>query len=454
MRAAPSAPAGRLLHLLGRFGYLLLAQAAALDGGHTPRLLALAAAELEARGWSRHWLLASGGSRTAVHALTPAGLRALRRLPGAGPRPAAVLPGRVDALLAAAGLAVELRSAGTWHTWAEWRQGAGPFAAEAPAGVLEPPAGHPVPVWIVLDGRGAGARLRRALAEAARLPDLGPAQVRALPALCGALEGCPADVVPWAPPHLRGRAPFLPGWRAAGGATGPGPAGRALLAFLDRFGAATTEQCARETGSGSRGASAALHRLGRLGLAERRQAGRTAVWRATAPGLRACGSRRRPAHPDFHPAHTLALVDLARTLEAETGGRWEAEREIAPETRARFAEDGIPPPDGRLTLPDGRRILVQLQRTRGPVGTQLREAWRQCRLGLGEEVWFCCFPDVAPAYRRALQDAERGFISVRDYAPTRGPGAWRPKRPESSGTRSGRPRRVRSRAQPPRKQRP
>ena len=195
-----------------------------------------------------------------------------------------------------------------------------------------------------------------------------------------------------------------------------------VLAFLDRFGYATVWQVVRATGRSPKAVCRTLDLLKVGGLAQQHVdvpcPGRPAAWSATAAGLAAVGSRRRalPSAP-LHRRHSLALVDLAFALEAEYGGRWEAERELDSDIGPQWGNDCIACPDGRLTLPDGQRILIQLQLSQGKVNDQYRHAWRQRARGLGREVWFYCTRDTAPRYRRALKAGDATFIRVLEWKP-------------------------------------
>jgi len=86
-----------------------------------------------------------------------------------------------------------------------------------------------------------------------------------------------------------------------------------------------------------------LRGLERAELVQRHSGVRAAqpdVWSATPAGLAAAGSTRAALRPEpLHRRHSLALVDLAAHLETETGGRWETERELGPDSRDRFGPD-------------------------------------------------------------------------------------------------------------------
>ena len=110
-------------------------------------------------------------------------------------------------------------------------------------------------------------------------------------------------------------------------------------------------------------------------------------------------------------------MDLAFALEAAHGGRWEAEREIDTALGPQWGDDRIACPDGRLRLPDGQCIVIQLQLTRGDANDQYRHAWRQRARGVGREVWFYCTRDIAPYYQRALKAGDATFIRVLEWTP-------------------------------------
>ncbi len=274
-----------------------------------------------------------------------------------------------------------------------------------------------------------------------RRPELAPGRIYATERLLPWLRDLgllTEDIRPYEPPHLGGRAPFVGGWARglpdtpAGNTSGRcqvsgvGVAQLSTLSFLNRFGHATPQQMAAARGRARTNIHAVLRRLERQGLAQRHRGQRRGsrqgqfqedVWSATPAGLAVIASSRWAvtATPS-HRRHTLALVDLARQMEADTNGTWETERELAGEVGA-FARDHVPSPDGRLTLPDGRRILLQLQLSEGKPNRQCRYAWRQRLAGVGDEIWFVCTPEVAPPYRRQIKPTEADFIKVVEWTP-------------------------------------
>lgn len=428
-----SVPARRLLLQIARFGYLTPSQAAAL--GHVSRMVVSAGSrDLERRGWlTRITLIAGFGTgKFRIYALTPAGRRALARFPDRPVSRRHVRLDYLDSLLAAADLAAELEGsgAGTWVTWAEYvRDHPAPAQLPmVPAGLLRSSTETLRPYWIVLRAVHPG-RVRESVQALYRDPQLEPPEVRAWPSAYAGLDALalPGTIRPWTPQHLQGRSPMQPGWAAATAAPEDvrplGARTLRTLAFLDRFGYATHAQLARAAGRRRAGLGSDLKRWEQRGLVQRqpRAPGRIRpdAWSATAAGLAAVGTtpdRVLPPTP-LHRRHSLALVDLAHHLEATTGGRWETEREIAGEARERFGGDITAPPDGRLVLPDGHRILVQLQLSPGHAADQCRNAWLQRLRGLGDEILFICTPEVAPAYRRAITPAEADFIRVDEWTP-------------------------------------
>lgn len=418
----------RLLCGVARFGFLTATQGTALTG-YSPGEVRRALGALLRRG-----LLSAADPRWErgphrVYALTGRG-RARLRVAG-GPPAARINLDRLDEILAATdlALALEAQGVGNWLTWAECLRatpGLVPVPARAgrtvpPAGVLREPDGGLCPVWVLLRRRPL-RRLRREL-QVYLQPPLGWGEIHAPPELVPSLAGglLPATVRPWRPPHLWGRPPLLPGWwRGAG--THPRLRAGAVTALhqLDRFGHLAARQLARDAGLAPRTARALLGRLEARGLAQR-GGGRPCAWSATAAGLAAIGSRREPvAQQPAHRRHTLALCDLAHQLAAETGGTWETERELRSGDLRPGGRRPPPPPDGRLRLPDGRRICLQLQLSRGEPRRQLREAHSLVARGLCAEVWFCCTPAVIPSYRRALRPGDAGLIQVREWPPPAG----------------------------------
>lgn len=391
----------------------------------------------------------------AAYTLTDAGRQAARRLSDPPGLPRTNLD-TIDRTLATVDLALHLRQQGEgdWRTWPEYLRGHPAVIPRdlglhsSPSGVLCAPDNTCTPIWVIFHARYPGP-LRQDVAALYGRRELEPARIYALPPLLPWLQGLRLisdDIRPWNPPHLRSRAPLQPGWAhpfAGNGARLPepgadtprlrplGPRQLAILAWLDRFSHATVDQIARAAGIAPHNAAAVLRVLEQQARAQRhrgvhkgcRRGQRQAdVWSTTAAGLAAAASPRKAMRPQpLHRSHTLALVDLAHKMEADTGGRWEGERELGPETMTEFGRDsrrdGVAPPDGRLTLPDGRRLLIQLQLSIGNAPYQCIQARRQCLFGLGDEVWFVCTPEVAPRYRREVKPWEAPLIKVLEWTP-------------------------------------
>lgn len=418
----------RLLRCLGRWGFLSRAQNRELHRAAGPR----AVADLYDRGWLRATRLAHALPAGVAYSLTPAGRRALADLPAAPPPLQADL-GQVDRLLAAVDLARWLSGRG-W-TWTPWTEPGLPVGAAErlraervppPHGLVGRPGDRRLPAWLLLCPLPLWDVRRRVLVGSVAC-GVGSGYVFAPPQLCAQLREAevPALLEAWDPPHLGGRAPFRTGWlppnatppshRSHRGAVPAalrpdrlGPAALATLDLLDRFGYATAGQLARARGLAARSAHPDLRRLLALGLVQAEAlGGRLQVWSATPAGQAAAGSGRAPVprHP-LHPRHSLALLDLAEGLGRRTGGRWATERELRSEA-GRAGGPPLPPPDARLTLPDGRRALIQLQLTAaspaaldGFVGPHLAS-------GSAEEVWYVCVPHLAAALRRRWVGDER-----------------------------------------------
>ena len=456
--------AQRLLCHLARFGFLTAAQASRLDDRPWNPLDSERTA-LRKFGLLRTIQPTSGAGRHKIYALSRAAWALLRAVPDPPPPTRAALD-RIDEIVAAVDLALELEAqgAGQWHTWAEFLRAHPPAVVASgkptasqmlPAGVLEEPGGRLCPVWVLLRPRFPGF-LRRST-SALRLDGWRLfGMVYALPELCAGLRhaSLAASVEPWTPPHLGGRRPLLPGWwqvaaegsspqrRVASGkrrADRPsvGPTHVAVLAYLDRWGYATARQVARDLPFGLKWAKGVLGHLRKLGLAQGHHYGykQPLAWSATRAGLAVIGSGRQPLLPaPNHRRHSLALGDLADDLVRRTGGTWETEREIRTELFQVMPERLPAPPDGRLTLPDGMRVCIQLQLSQGWANEQYRDAWALRARGVCKQVWFLCVPEVAPAYRRALQPGETGFIHVLEWvAPDHSAGIREPR----SGQRGG-----------------
>lgn len=455
--------AADLLRDLGRWGFLTIGQAAALrhhshgpvyTGGRELRRLGLATTHHLSR-------VTPSGIRHA-YALTDAGRRAFHRLPDHPLLTKAPLD-LIDRLLAGVDLALELREqeGGTWLTWAEYRRLHAATLANGwplsrlelgPAGVLRSPDGRHTPIWLVVRPQDVG-KLYDAVGELTPRRELEYSRMYVHPAFLETVKlrfygHRTWDIRGWEAPHLAGRAVLQTGWARpfAGPRRGDGQAAAlarpirplgprqlAVLGFLDRFGYATPEQIARGQDVAANTIRTVLRTLEAGGRAQRLRGRRGPknrvqedIWSTTAAGLAAIGSPRSalPSTP-LHRAHSLALVDLAHQMEAETGGKWEAEREIARETvvesrrhhRQGNWRDKTPPPDGRITLPDGRRIVVQLQRTAGRGSQLCAFAREQIWQGLGDQVWIVCVPEVAPRYRRRILPHEIDLMRVVEWTP-------------------------------------
>jgi len=436
----------RFFFNLVRFGFLTAPQAARLDG-RARIALGTECTALRNLGLLRTLRPTSSRGQHKIYTLAPPARGFIRALPEAPPRTRAALD-RVDEVLAAVDIALELEAqgAGRWQTWAEHVRAHPPDQAPpnerlshslSPVGVLEEPGGRLRPVWVLLQPRAPAVLRRQERALCLRGPlDFGT--VYALPELCEALEDASlhATVEARTPPHLGGRRPLFPGWWQVGlDSASPrqrhrgdrarvsdrpslGPTPLAVLTHLDRFGHATAAQVARALAFGPQRAQAVLARLRRQGLAQCHAKGHNQprAWSATRAGLAVIGSRRLPVPLEpLHRRHTLALIDLANDLMRQTGGTWETERELRTQLLRADRRHPPAPPDGRLSLPDGRRVGIQLQLTMGKPNRQYLEAWPLRSRGHCEEVWFLCAPEVAPAYRRAINPAEVLFIRVMEW---------------------------------------
>ena len=402
---------------LGRFGFLTPAQAVPLTGLGAPAVRRAIALLVDAGYAERVPLVRDGGPGAACR-LTRAGATSV----GVGARRPAALD-LVDWYLAAADLACAEPGWGPWAGTPADAARREPTQLD-PAGTL-PGRRGPHPVWVILWPPSPALLRRRVLRGLAAGP--GGGDLYAPPALLGlpALADLPLARHSWTPPHLRGRRPLAPGWQGARGHLTP--VRLALLGTLDRFGHATAVQLGAIHGPGVPGR---LDDLARAGLARQwTLPDGVGVWSATRTGQRAAGTVRAPVPvAPATPRHCLALVDLARLLEDETGGRWRTERELRTEHAARLGPGALPPPDGAVDLPDGRRVLVQLELSRARADHLLAFASRHLSAGTGAGVWYVCMPELVPWYRLLLAHDHRCQVW-----------AWCPPAPGADGPR---PRRV------------
>lgn len=394
-----------LLRWLTRFGLAGAGQACralALSPAGGRRLLC----RLEAAGWVRRWRVVRG--EDDLLAPTRRGMAAS----GSKPGPARIDLRRYDQGLAAVDLAQELcgAAATAWRTARELRPAWGPSPASGrlglPDGLAASLGGRPCLVAVELAVRTPADVRRRAEAwreasgvEAVRLYVL-PGLAERYEAAVGWLPGI--RVLPWQPPHLVGRAPFAAG---AGGLPAA-PLVRAdlhLVGFLSDFGLATAAQVARAVGLPSGQVHGRLARLRAVGWVRRARvwSGWPAVHLATARGCAACGGELAPARLDLDRCHhTLALVELAWQLQAETGGRWTAERRLAVEYARRHGFGRLAVPDGRLELPGGRRIAVQLELKRQPRHALMSCVARLRAAAAADGVLYLVTPRHEAVYRR------------------------------------------------------
>lgn len=428
-----------ILRLLARFGVA--------TGGQIARHLGqpLSAIEHAQRTLSAQALirpiplLRSGGLATAC-TLTTAGLR---RLPALTPKHP-VHPSRMDTMLAAVDIAlqVEADGLGTWLTWPEAvREGRVlTDAVQASANGLLVPAGAPagagraIPVCIVLRQTGRSA-LRQRLAGAKQAAASTAVRVYAAPHLCGSLEAdaraLGATVVPWVPGEEDWRGEPAP--EASRQRDALTPKRVRVLTFLARFGYATVDQLAAEQGTHSTAASIMLATLEKLGLVQRHRQHHLHkdVYSATALGISVTGQGLAPVpRVPSQRRHALGLVDLARTLCAETGGDWLTNRELVQTYAHSRNLCRVDLPDGILLLRDGRRVAVELELSSQARHTVLAFTARQLGTGDCQEVWYAVSPDWYRRYATRLEGVPAARVRAWD-PPDRlgGPRGFRADRP-------------------------
>ncbi len=387
-RPRPAGEAERtVLRWLGGFGLALPAQAARATGipaRATRRILR----DFQGRGW----LEPAAGSAPGALRLTRAGRRQARRW---GCEPAERLgpgPSGVDAALAKVDLAAALGAAGLGR----WR--AGYLVAEDGGRRAVVLRLRPTPP----------ARLRaaigRALATTGRAPLLfvPPDQLDAAAAATSV-----AEVRGFSPPHLRGRAAPGPSWRPPGPCGPPTTGQRALLTELARHGYAAAPQLAALCGRTPGATRSQLRRLADDGWAQVDRSSAGAAWSATAQGLAAVGSPLPPVpRTPARRRHSLEQVELALRFAAD-GATFTTERELRAEHLRRFGLGALPPPDGLLTLADGRRVLLELERSRKPTAALHAMIARHLAAGTADAVWFAVAPEHLASYQRRLGNDPR-----------------------------------------------
>ncbi len=371
-----------MLCWLGGFAAALPAQAARATG-LPPSTAGRVLRELRRRGW----IQSVPGPVAGAVRLTRAGRAQARRL-GCGPADRlAPGPAGLDAALARVDLATALGASGLGN----WR-----------AGQLEAPDGTRRAVLLILRHTPPArlhAAIGRGLAATGR-----PPLVCAVPDQLAAVAASTsiAEVRCFTPAHLRGRTAAGPGWRPPDGTRPPSAAQRALLTELARYGHAAAPQLAALCGLLPDAARRHLRRLSAAGLAWSDGLRPSPAWSATAAGLAAIGSRLPPAaRLPARRRHSLALVDLAIRL-ASGGAAFTTERELRSEHLRRFGPGALPPPDGRLALADGRRVLLELELSRKPTAALKAMAARHLAAGTADAVWFVVAPAHLASYRRRL----------------------------------------------------
>ena len=421
-----------ILRLLGRFGLARADQIARQTGRR------LAAVERTLRALTAGGLLhpvpvASGGQALVAVALTAAGQR---RLPALLPKQR-VTARQADVLLAVLDLAweVEQAAAGRWLPWLE----AARAGQVLPLGDLPPPAeglllprptarggaaeSLPLPVCVVLTPQPQRA-LRLRLATAARAAGTGRVALYAPPRLSAELrrqtQGLGVTVIDWTPPDPGGR----------GGAAGPAappprssrspvtPKRARALQLLTAFGYATVDQVARAQGTHSTAASIMLAAMEKAGLVQRHRQHHLHkdVYSPTPAGAAGVGLGLPPVpRVPAQRRHALALLDLAHDLVAETGGRWETQRQIAARLGLQVGASRQEVPDGLLVLSDGRRLAVELELSSQPRHAVLDFIAAQLRGGHCDEVCYV----VAPEWQRRYVGRLEGVpgASVRGWKP-------------------------------------
>ena len=191
---------------------------------------------------------------------------------------------------------------------------------------------------------------------------------------------------------MRGAVPggFCAGrWRVGGGRGAvPGVAvtgrDREVLVYAARHWAVTAEQVRRRFFGDISAAYRRLRELEREGLLKHERVffGEPGIYRTTGSGIGLVGLDLSPARVEVAQLkHHLAVVDLSEDLLAEhPGSRWITEREMRSERLAGELEEetGLLTekstrsrgrmPDGVLVTADGRRVAVEVERTRKELG--------------------------------------------------------------------------------------
>ncbi len=428
--APPTLPQDEaILRVLARFGVARPDQIARQLGAAPP------AVERGLRGLGARGLVEPIADGGAV-ALTAAGMR---HLPALLPKQRASAR-QAEALLLALDIAWLVEAGGTarWMSWAEAVR-AGLAIPQATRGVppaeglVLPGAGRPgtaaphphvVPACVVVRAmarrairdrllaaaRATGASEVRLYTEAPLAADL-RRQVADLPipvvVLCGEAAGDPPPPAaePPAGPSRRTRRAGMTTKRAQ------------VLRLLAAFGYATVDQVARMQGTRSTAASIMLAAMERGGLVARHREHHLHkdVYSATSAGLAAAGSGLPPVpRVPVQRRHSLALLDLADDLCRETSGRWQTQREVQLELQ-RAQPSPAAAPHGLLTLPDGRRIAVQLELSSQARHVVLSFIAEQLASGRCDELWFV----VAPEWERRYVGRLGGLpsVSVRAWTP-------------------------------------
>lgn len=97
--------------------------------------------------------------------------------------------------------------------------------------------------------------------------------------------------------------------------------------------------------------------------------GRPSIYQAAGQGLALVAEdpEQPPGLAPVRPAtlnHNLLLVDLAQALSQKTGGTWKTDRQMRREKGFEVNAANRPHiPDGALTLPDGKKVAVELELT-------------------------------------------------------------------------------------------
>lgn len=190
-----------------------------------------------------------------------------------------------------------------------------------------------------------------------------------------------------------------------------------IISWIDSFGYVTAQQVFSQFNLNPKRGYRRLRLLvqEKYLLHKRIFIGKPGVYQAGGKGLAliADDPEQPPGLAPVRPAtmeHNLLLVDLALALIKKTGGTWKTDRQIRRE--AGFVPNGQRVPDGVLTLPDGKKVAVELELTTKSTRRLEKILKGYARATGYDEVWYFA---QRPALAEKIRELSRRMPFVRVF---------------------------------------